>query len=147
MLFCILSRLGSIRRDLACYSISYPALAVSAEGTASKNPSFESSSRKKNSGLQKPKLEKPKRLTTWKAQVEQIEACSLMQACWCERYLVDILPYVHMSFLCEEDLGSCRCRRGKKILDWTAVLHLQSFLPKNTRCVCWRVARRHLPRP
>ena len=31
MLFYILSRLGSIRRGLACYSISYHALAVSAE--------------------------------------------------------------------------------------------------------------------
>ena len=44
LLFYILSRPGSMHRGLACYSISYQALAVSPEGPSSKDPSNESSS-------------------------------------------------------------------------------------------------------
>ena len=52
--FSILSRLGSICLGLAVHSVSYHALAVSAKGSTSKNPSYKSSSwnLKNNSGLQ-----------------------------------------------------------------------------------------------
>ena len=94
MLFYILSRLGSIRWGLACYSISYHALTVSAKGPTSKNPSCESSSRRNNPGLWKPKPQNLE-LQTRKAQVVQTKTCwragvrGTLCTCWDAEEVVD----------------------------------------------------------
>ena len=68
--FSILSRLGSICPGLALYFISDHALAVSAKGPVSKNPSYKSSSwdLKNNPGLQKPRLQEPE---LWKLKLNK----------------------------------------------------------------------------